>query len=270
MSKLAEKRQSLILTSTVLCAALYAVGSYMTAYIPSPWSAGQFRPAVIIPAFFTIVFGPVTGGVGAAIGTLLADSFKHGYIYPGSLLSAVPGNFIGFYLMGKMLKGKFTWNKFLTYTNVTLILANLIVAFLYVFVYKVLYSSAPTYTVMTGDALIIMAVGMTIYWYVTMLPFVLLLVPPLVHAAARAFPNLISPDLAEALKKKTPMKDLGTSMVVPGLLLILLAASLSFTDVGVYMARVFGSNSKAAMEVLSYVCGVALSAVGAYFYTRKD
>jgi hypothetical protein len=46
---------------TALCAALYAVGAYATAYIPSPWGFGQFRPAVVIPAFFAVVFGPLGG-----------------------------------------------------------------------------------------------------------------------------------------------------------------------------------------------------------------
>jgi hypothetical protein len=83
-----------------MCAALYGVGSLATAYIPSPWGFGQFRPAVIVPAFFAVIYGPIPAGIGAALGTLIADSVKHGYLYPGSLIAAVPGNFLGFYLFG--------------------------------------------------------------------------------------------------------------------------------------------------------------------------
>lgn len=102
---------SVIIVAIVINAALYAAGSYTTAYIPSPWGVGQFRPAVVIPALFSVVFGPWAGGVGAALGTLIADSLKHGAIYPGSLFASVPGNFVGFFLMGCLFKKKFNWTR---------------------------------------------------------------------------------------------------------------------------------------------------------------
>jgi len=40
---------------------------------------------------------------------LIADSIKHGAIYPGSLFASVPGNFVGFFLMGYLFKKKFNW-----------------------------------------------------------------------------------------------------------------------------------------------------------------
>ena len=98
---------------------------------------------MVIPAFFAVVFGPLPAGIGAALGTLLVDSIKHGYLYPGSLISAVPGNFFGFYFMRKLLWKKFSWNKFIKVSNVGLLLANTIVAILYVFAYKLL--SKPIY-----------------------------------------------------------------------------------------------------------------------------
>jgi len=55
---------ALIIVATAVSAALYAVGSLTTAYIPSPWGMGQFRPAVVIPSFFAVVFGPWAGGLG--------------------------------------------------------------------------------------------------------------------------------------------------------------------------------------------------------------
>jgi hypothetical protein len=54
-----------------ICAGLYAIGSFITANIPSPWGAGQFRPAVIIPSLFAVIAGPFPAGVGAALGTLI-------------------------------------------------------------------------------------------------------------------------------------------------------------------------------------------------------
>ena len=250
---------------TVMCAALYAVGSYMTAYIPSPWGFGQFRPAVVIPAFFAVVFGPIPAGVGAALGTLLADSIKHGYLYPGSLIAAVPGNFIGFYLIGRFLWRRFSWNKFIIISNIGLLVANAVVAVLYVFAYKVLYQNQ--YVGIPGDALAAMAVGLTLFWFVTMLPFVLLITPPLIQAAIRAFPSLAHPDLVEALGRKIPDRELGVSMLGPGTVLLLIALSVSFTRLGAWMVGnpTFGATTKSVIEVLCYVCGAVLSALGLYF-----
>jgi len=138
-------RASVLITATVMNTVLYAVLSFATAYVESPWGAGQFRPAVVIPALFATIFGPMPGGVGAALGTLIADSVKHGQLYPGSFLAAVPGNFIGFYVFGYIMKKKFSWKRFIWASQITLTVANLIVAFLYVFLFKVLYLGQDTY-----------------------------------------------------------------------------------------------------------------------------
>ena len=52
---------SMLVALTSICASLYALGSYATSYIESPWGTGQFRPAVVIPAVFAILFGPIPG-----------------------------------------------------------------------------------------------------------------------------------------------------------------------------------------------------------------
>ena len=262
-------RPSVKLMVTVMCAALYAVGSYVTAYIPSPWGFGQFRPAVVVPAFFAVVFGPIPAGVGAALGTLLADSVKHGYLYPGSLIAAVPGNFAGFYLMGWFLWRRFSWNRFIIISNLGLLAANLIVAVLYVFAYKVLYQNQ--YVGIPVEALAAVAAGLTLFWFVTMLPFVLLVTPPLIKAAVSAFPSLPHPDLIEALRKKIPGRELGASMVGPGAVLLLIALSVSFTGLGAWMVGnpTFGATTKSIIEVLCYVCGAVLSALGLYFLAGK-
>ena len=193
---------SLIVVATAINAALYAIGAYATSYIPSPWGVGQFRPAVVIPALFATIFGPWAGGIGAALGTLIADSAKHGGLYFGSLLAAVPGNFVGFFIFGYALRKKFNWARFVTVTNVILIIANAIVAFLYVFAFKLLYAQA--FTQLSLDALIVLSVGLTIFWFVTMLPFVLLVTPPLIVAVASAFPSIVSEDLRTNSVKQPP------------------------------------------------------------------
>lgn len=264
---------TLLLVTMAMNAALYAVGSFATAYIPSPWGVGQFRPAVIVPAFFATIFGPWVGGIGAALGTLIADSVKHGTLYFGSLIAAVPGNFIGFFVFGYVLKKKFNWARFITIANVTLVLANLIVAFLYVFAFKILYSSAPAYTALSSDALVMLSVGLTIFWFVTMLPFVLLVTPPLIVAVSNAFPSIVADDVRQSTLKELPKRPFALSMLIPGIIMILIGLATTYTVFGTYLSTNFASTFSTAimalLQLLFYGSGIILSALGLIVFLRK-
>jgi hypothetical protein len=262
---------SLIVVATAMNAALYAIGAFATAYIPSPWGVGQFRPAVIIPAFFATIFGPWTGGVGAALGTLIADSAKHGGLYFGSVIAAVPGNFVGFFIFGYVLRRKFSWPRFVMVTNVTLIVANLIVAFLYVFAFKLLY--AQTFTQLTLDVLTVLSIGLTIFWFVTMLPFVLIFTPLLIVVVAYAFPSIVSEDLRISSLKQLPKRLFGLSMLIPGLIMILIGLATTYTVFGSYLSTKFATNYfpvaiMALLQLLFYASGVILSVLGIAFLLR--
>ena len=261
---------SLLTVITALCASLYAVGCYTTAYIPSLWGFGQFRPAVIIPAFFATVFGPMPAAIGAAMGTLIADSVKHGGVYPGSLIAAVPGNFIGFYLFGYIVKKKFTWGRFILASNVTLTIANLIVAFLYVFLFKVLYLNQATYVGMPLDALVFLSIGLTIWWFVTMLPFVLLVTPPLIRAVATAVPSIVPEGVrTHSLKEELPKDTFSLAMLIPGLIMLLIGLGTTFTILGDYISTFFNEPTPALIQLMFYVSGSILVALGVLFYTGK-
>ena len=255
---------SLMVVSTALCAALYAVGAYATAYIQSPWGMGQFRPAVIIPAFFATIFGPWTGGVGAALGTLICDSVKHGTLHMGSLIAAVPGNFVGFFLFGYIVKKKFTWGRFVLASNVTLVIGNLIVGFLYVFAYKVLYAQALQ---MSPEALILLSLGLTLFWFITMLPFVLLVTPPLIRAAALAFPGIVPEEIRmHSLKSEIPKKTFGLALAVPGIGMLLVGLATTYSPFGSYLANNFASTFTPVvmdlLQLLFYGSGIVLSVLG--------
>ena len=264
---------TLLIVTMAINAALYAVGSFATAYIPSPWGVGQFRPAVIVPALFATIFGPWVGGIGAALGTLIADSLKHGQLYFGSLIAAVPGNFIGFFLFGYVLKKKFNWARFITIANVTLVLANLIVAFLYVFAFKILYSSAPAYTALSSDALVMLSVGLTIFWFVTMLPFVLLVTPPLIVAVSNAFPSIVADDVRQSTLKELPKRPFALSMLIPGIIMILIGLATTYSVFGTYLSTNFASTFSTAimalLQLLFYGSGIILSALGLAVLLRK-
>ena len=261
---------SLLTVATIMCAVLYAIGAYSTAYIPSPWGVGQFRPAVVIPAFFAVIFGPMPAAVGAAIGTLIADSVKHGYLYPGSFLAAVPGNFIGFFLFGYIVKKKFTWGRFILASNVTLTVANLIVAFLYITLFKALYLNDPTYVVMSWDAIVFLSVGLTIWWFVTMLPFVLIITPLLIRAVAAAFPSVVPKDVrTHSLREELPKTMFSFSMLVPGLIMLLIGLATTFTVVGNYISSHFNPPIPTLIELMFYASGVVLFVLGILIYTGQ-
>ncbi len=249
--------------STALCAALYAMGSYATAYIQSPWGMGQFRPAVVIPALFATIFGPWVGGIGAALGTLMCDSIKHGGLHMGSLLAAVPGNFAGFFLLGRAVRMGFSWRRFIAATNASLALGNLIVAFLYVFLYRALYLQALP---MSIEALALLSIGLTIFWFVTMLPFVLLITPPIIRAVAISFPGIVPEGIrAHSIRGELPKRAFGLSLAIPGIAMLLIGV-LTSTSLGGYLAANFSKTfTPAVMELLrifSYGSGIALSALG--------
>jgi uncharacterized membrane protein len=224
----ARKSASLKVAVSATCAALYAVGSYLTAFTASPWGSGQFRPAAVIPAVFSTLFGPLVGGVGAALGTLIADSAKHGQIYVRSLVASVPGNFVGFYLFGWIMKRRFSWENFVKASQVTLVVGNAIVAFVYVYFRTFVEASYP---VAFREAWIHVSLGLVAWWYVTMLPFVLLLGPPLIRAVASAFPGVVYEEARlSTLRSELPKRSFAMAMLVPGIIMLLIGAWITLTD----------------------------------------
>lgn len=261
---------SLQVAAMAMCAGLYAIGSYLTAFIPSPWGIGQFRPAVVVPALFAVVFGPWTGGIGAAIGTFIADSARHGYLYPGSYLAAVWGNLIGFFLFGWLLRNRFSWSRFVATSNITLTFANAVTAFLYVFIFKVLYASDQTYVVMPVDVQIFLSIGLTIWWFVTMLPFVLLFTPFLIRAAAIAMPSIVPDDVRQhSLKEELPRTTFTLAFLIPGLIMLSIGLAASFTIFGDYVYTYFGELAASLITLMFYLSGASLSILGVLVFAGK-
>jgi hypothetical protein len=91
---------SLQLATTAINAALYAgIGALWVAF-PIVVYGVRFWPQVFVPAAFAVLFGPWTGGVGAAIGIFLADVIYGHHDAFLSLLVGVPSNFLGFFIIG--------------------------------------------------------------------------------------------------------------------------------------------------------------------------
>ena len=97
-----------------ICGALYAVVGYLI-YVLLPIMAPgigvvRFWPSVVIPAVFAVLFGPMVGGLGGAIGIFISDTLIHGDPLL-SLTVGVTSNFIGFYFIGLISRKSINWKK---------------------------------------------------------------------------------------------------------------------------------------------------------------
>lgn len=84
-------------------AALYGVLSWITnAIFPLPSiSLVSLRPAVVIPIFFGVAFGPVVGFFSGFVGNILGDALSGWGVYPlwdvgNGLMGLIPGLIVGF------------------------------------------------------------------------------------------------------------------------------------------------------------------------------
>jgi len=104
-----------------LNAALYAGVGYLLYFVFPLLCPGisvvRFWPVVVIPAVFAVLFGPLVGGLGAAIGIFISDMFVHGNALL-SLVAGVPSNFVGFYLIGYISRKNLGWTKLLVWLGV--------------------------------------------------------------------------------------------------------------------------------------------------------
>ncbi len=93
--------KTLDIVTIALGGSLYAIVGIMThlGFFTPVIGVVRFWPAVVVPAVFSILFGPIVGGLGAAIGIFMSDMVVHGNPLL-SLTVGVPSNFVGFYLIG--------------------------------------------------------------------------------------------------------------------------------------------------------------------------
>jgi len=106
--------KALDLTLMAMNAALYAAIGYLVYFIfplVAPTIGGvRFWPVVVIPATFALLFGPVVGGGGAAIGIFISDMLIHGDPLL-SLTAGVTSNLVCFGLIGYLSHKRLDWKK---------------------------------------------------------------------------------------------------------------------------------------------------------------
>lgn len=155
----------------IICITYYTYCSYL-----NTWGVGHFRPAVIIPALFALISSPLTADFGAALGTQLGIFILPTGLGPiGSLVSGVPVNFLGFIIYGFIVHKRRSWTRFIIGTVVGTLVGNFIAASGVAFWLTVI---APKWVKMSSEALLLIIFGLTMYWEVTMVPFILIIVPP--------------------------------------------------------------------------------------------
>jgi hypothetical protein len=106
--------RALDITLMAMNAALYAAIGYLVYFIfpvVAPTVGGvRFWPVVVIPATFAVLFGPIVGGGGAAIGIFISDMLIHGDPLL-SLTAGVTSNLVCFGLIGYLSQKKLDWKK---------------------------------------------------------------------------------------------------------------------------------------------------------------
>jgi uncharacterized membrane protein len=104
-----------------VCAAVYAVVGRLTDFgLTLGYVA--FWPAAVIPAVFAVLFGPWTGGIGAAIGIFIRDMLFHGDPLL-SLSAGVTANFAAFFIVGYVSRTNLDWKKL----SVSVVIGSIII-----------------------------------------------------------------------------------------------------------------------------------------------
>jgi uncharacterized membrane protein len=165
-------------------AALYTVVGYLT-YAGIVVQGVRFWPAVIVPAIFSVLFGPVVGGVGAAIGIFISDMLSHGLLFL-SLSVGVTSNFIAFYFLGFFIR-EYSLRRYLLVSTVSLLIGSAIIG-------VGVWGWSQFFTLPGSDVVTPMPlVGATstfLWTFISEIPFLLVLVPPMVEAIKKAIPYI--------------------------------------------------------------------------------
>ena len=263
------RSSSSLVASAAVCAALYALVNIATSFIQTPFGIGEFRPGVVIPAFFAITAGPLPAALGAGVGSFVGDMIslvpfgKSTFIW--ALGGGAVGNFLGFLVLGYVYDKLRNWKGFIFGTTAGLFIGNLVAAAGVVFLGMLLMPSSglnifagmPPFTALGW------VTGLLLFWFGTMFPFVIILVPPLLRFM-RPYASSLSvtrsyPDLREANKKLL----WGWSILVAALVLAALLVALLSGLAGVKTVVSFYGGSL-NWEYLFAISAVLVIVLGAF------
>jgi hypothetical protein len=125
-----------------------------------------------------------------------------------------------------------------------------------------MYLSDPKYLAYSSQTLVVYIIGLTIWWYVTMLPFVLLVTPPMIRAVAHAFPSIVPEEVRKhSLKEELPGKTLSLAILLPGLIILAIGLLFGYTTVGSQMLSLLKLDT-VLVQWMFYISGIALTLIG--------
>ncbi len=155
---------------------LYAVVGYFT-FFGINFYGVRFWPAVVIPATAAVLFGGKVGGASAALGIFVSDVLSHGIVIL-SLTVGVPSNFIAFYIIGRFCR-RYSLKRYIVSATLGLLVGSIIIG-LGLFLWSQAFP-LPFTTNITPLALEAIF-SISLWTFVSEIPFLYLLVPPLVKA----------------------------------------------------------------------------------------
>jgi hypothetical protein len=267
-SSVTRSKSSLVSTAAI-CAALYAIVNIATSFIQTPFGIGEFRPGVIIPAFFAITAGPIPAAIGAAVGSFIGDMISLVPTGKSTFIWAVGGggigNFFGFLALGWIYEKMKSWKGFVFGTTVGLFVGNLIAA-TGVVLLGILFLPLSSLNPFPGMANITATgwiIGLLLFWFGTMFPFVIILVPGIVRLM-RPYASSLSvgrqyPELAEPNKKIVWSWSILVAILVLAALAVAIASGLSGVST---VVGAFGGTVN--WELLFIISAIAVLVVGAF------
>lgn len=265
------RNRSKTVATAAVCAALYAIANAMTSLISTPFGIGEFRPGVVIPVFFALVSGPIPAAIGAGVGSFIGDMFTLVPQGKSTVLWAIfgggLGNFLGILALGWIYQKLKAWRGFIIGTTIGLFVGNLVAAAGVVFVgmYFLPTSAINPFPDMTGNLGLAggFLVGLLLFWFGTMFPFVVILDPPLVRIMRPYASQLSTSGTYPEISKPSNKVLWAWSLVVAALLLAALVIAL-FSGVTGISDIVSGYGGTTDWAILFVISAIAVLAVGAF------
>ena len=169
--------RTLIIILVAVNASLYTVIGSLT-YFGIVLFGVRFWPAVIVPGVFSVLFGPFVGGVGAAIGIFLSDMISHGMPFL-SISVGVTSNFIAFYILGYATR-EYSLKRYMVAAIFSLLVGSAIIG-VGVWAWSQFFLLPGA---MEVSSMPLFFAWSTFVWtFVSEIPFLLILVPPIVEVA---------------------------------------------------------------------------------------
>ncbi len=271
---LIQKSRASMVSSAAMCAALYALVNALTSFVSTPWGIGEFRPGVVIPAFFAIVSGPIPAAIGAGVGSFVGDMVtlvpegRSTFIW--AIGAGGVGNFLGFLVMGWVFQKLKTWRGFVAGTTSGLFVGNLVaaagVALLGMFFLPA--STINPFPGMQGGLASGLLVGLLLFWFGTMFPFVIIFVPALVRMMKPYASQLSPTGIYPEIERPSSRVLWGWSILVAALVLGALLFALFSGYPGV-SSIVSGYGGSFWWTMLFVVSAAAVIVVGALLPKAK-